>query len=94
MSSLDDKLAELAELSKQFQASKLIRDIWPEAFDAGKCKFSGYQQHTRRAGIPQWQLAFLEAWFERSDDGVRHYLTKDELRRFKPDAAIHPQYRY
>ena len=91
MSNLDNKLAEMARLSSQLNRSMLIQEIWPEAFDAGGCKFSGVQIYGRSKPAPLGGLHFSSAWFERAD-GVRRYLTREELTRFKPDLPIHKDY--
>ena len=91
MSNLDDKIGEMSRLSSQLNHSMLIQEIWPEAFDEGGCKFSGLQQYARSKGLPRGGLHFMNAYFERAD-GVRRYLTRDELLRFKPDANIHKSF--
>lgn len=91
MSNLDSKIAEMARLSSQLGRSMLIQEIWPEAFEAGGCKFSGIQQYAQSKDLPRGGLHFMNSYFERAD-GKRRYLTRDQLLRFKPDAKIHKSY--
>ena len=72
----------------QLRSSLDIEAIWPEAFEHGKVRFSGIQKinHTD----VKRELCFTQAWFENSDE--RYYLSRQELKQFKPDALIHPEY--
>ena len=89
MSKLDDDLAEMARLSSQLGKSMTIQEIWPEAFEAGGCKFGGSLEYDGRIGEPMH--TFTSAYFERAD-GVRRYLTPAEIKRFKPEITINRKF--
>ena len=80
--------ARQAELLAQLGRALEIKAIWPEAFDAGSCTFSGLLAWDKRFNVTN---SFRCAWFERAD-GVRRYLTAEELQQFKPDAKVNQCY--
>lgn len=94
---LKDKISEMGKLSDQLDKSLTIQAIWPEAFEAGKCSFSGIMIYDgrmfvkgRKAAVPQ--ATMRESWFERAD-GVRYNLTLEEFKRFKPDMVPNRLYK-
>lgn len=83
------KMRMAKSLNDQLAISLAIQSIWPEAFAAGKCSFSGIMVHDgrtfvkgRKAAVPA--ATMRESWFERAD-GLRYNLSLEEFKRFKPD---------
>ncbi len=79
-----------ADLLVKLGKSLAIQQIWPEAFKAGSCKFSGRLSWDNRFTVKGH--SFISAWFERADS-VRYYLSAEQLAAFKPEVAIHRDYR-
>lgn len=88
---LEDLQLEQKHLTAHLRASFSIEAIWQEAFDHGTVSFSGIQRHLSSNGLGRaGGLAFTEAWF--SNSKYTRWLTADELKQFKPEALIHPDY--
>ena len=87
---IEEAQKEMDHLSGHLRASILIEAIWPRAFDHGSVRFSGIQRYSSLRGGGAMKLAFTEAWFENSK--TRYYLSRDDLRKFKPEAVIHPHF--
>ena len=92
MDRIDERQRELARLHDRLKPSIKMQSIWAYTFDAGSCKFSGRMKFAGNIAHKE-KMAFVEAWFER-EDGMRYYLTKSELQRFKPEARIHKDYEF
>lgn len=95
------KERESAALLVQLQQSLRIRDIWSDAFKHGSCKVAGrgkwadrqHPHHTRKQANPNmgrgtmWYVGYII-----DGEGMKYYLTAEELTRLKPDVLIHPDY--
>lgn len=87
---LIQKIDNQQNLAKELSTSLLIQRIWPDAFKDGmSTAFSGKM---RMLPSMSRDFGFTQAWFKRAD-GKMYYLTADELRQFKADAIIHPDFK-
>ena len=83
-----EKQAQAAKLRAELDRSLLIQSIWPNAFDSGTVTFGGKKT---MLPYPSRDIGFISAYF-RANNGDIYRLSAIELRVFKPDSVIHPNY--